>query len=87
MDIDQWQQSGSPKVMLNALAAKFEQNDNLKACLMQIVDSQIVEDKIIDTFGSCGLSLDEPDKIKDTGRQPGKNQLGNSLMAEGNNLK
>ncbi len=73
MNFDQLQMSDAPKVMLNAVTAKFEQNDNLKAFLTQTGESQIVEANQSDTFWSCDWSLCEPDKIKNTWRWPGKN--------------
>jgi ribA/ribD-fused uncharacterized protein len=72
-------------IVYNGLMAKFSQNANLKAFLMQTGDSHIFEAST-DKIWGVGLNLWDKN-LFDISKHAGKNKLGNLLMKVRDNLK
>ena len=66
-------------IALQALWAKFSQNDDLKKNLLETGDAWLVECARSDTTWACGIRLSENERF-DTAKWRGQNMLGFSLM-------
>lgn len=67
------------KVVLNALQAKFSQNNYLKQQLLDTGDSILAECAVKDLVWGIGLSMKDPNRF-DATKWRGRNLLGNLLM-------
>lgn len=66
-------------VIYKGLLSKFNQNEDMKKCLLQTGDSFLAECAVKDTIWGIGISMTNPDRL-DITKWNGQNLLGYALM-------
>ena len=76
-DLGKWRQE-APKIVMDALQAKFDQHPRLKAKLLETRGKELVETSPSDRFWGIGIRMSDP-AVKDKSKW-GQNRLGKLLM-------